>query len=138
MIPDELRFVEIIAVTAKSGSDANTEEQAGDGKELPSTVTVLVRPEQSRLLGRLEAEGEIHLSLVYRGESTKAAQFIEVQDQVLDEMLEEENGGEENDTENVDGEKSYNADSGNSENENAAGTSGSGDTAGDREKNRKR
>lgn len=127
MIPDELRFVEIIAVTAKSGSDANTEEQAGDGKELPSTVTVLVRPEQSRLLGRLEAEGEIHLSLVYRGESTKAAQFIEVQDQVLDEML-EENGGEENGTEGADGEMPYNADSGNSENENAARTSDSGDT----------
>lgn len=134
VIPEELRFVEIIAVTAKSGSDANTEEQAGDAKELPSTVTVLVRPEQSRLLARLEAEGEIHLSLVYRGESTKAAQFIEVQDQVLDEMLGEENGGEENGTEGADGERPYNADSGNSENENAAGISGSGDTAGDREK----
>ena len=127
VIPEELRFVEIIAVTAKSGSDANTKEQAGDAKELPSTVTVLVRPEQSRILARLEAEGEIHLSLVYRGESSKAAQFIEVQDQVLDEML-EENGGEENGTEGADGEMPYNADSGNSENENAAGTSDSGDT----------
>lgn len=58
VIPEELRFVEIIAVTAKSGSDANTKEQAGDAKELPSTVTVLVRPEQSRLLARLEAEGK--------------------------------------------------------------------------------
>ena len=76
MIPAELKYVEVIAVTAKSGDDANTQEQEEE-KELPSTVTVLVRPEQSRLLARLEAEGEIHLSLVYRGDSQKAAQFIE-------------------------------------------------------------
>ncbi len=121
VIPDELRFVEVIAVTAKSGYDANTEEQAGDGKELPSTVTVLVRPEQSRLLARLEAEGEIHLSLVYRGESVKAAKFIEVQDQLLDELQEEETG-----TEDVDTEKSGS--------ENSVDTSASEDSVPDQEK----
>ena len=88
IIPVELKYVEVIAVTAKSGYDANTQEQEEE-KELPSTVTVLVRPEQSRLLARLEAEGEIHLSLVYRGDSQKAAQFIEAQDLVLEELLEE-------------------------------------------------
>lgn len=96
VIPSELKYVEVIAVTAKSGYDANTEDNAEEEKELPSTVTVLVRPEQSRLLARLEAEGEIHLSLVFRGESEKAAKFIEAQDQVLDEMMEEETDGEEN------------------------------------------
>ena len=45
-------------MTAKSGYDANTQEQEEE-KELPSTVTVLVRPEQSRLLARLEAEGHV-------------------------------------------------------------------------------
>lgn len=88
VIPAELKYVEVIAVTAKSGYDANTEEQRTEEeeKELPSTVTILVRPEQSRLLARLEAEGEIHLSLVFRGEAEKASEFIEAQDQVLDEM----------------------------------------------------
>lgn len=95
VIPAELKYVEVIAVTAKSGYDANTEEKAEEEKELPSTVTVLVRPKQSRLLARLEAEGEIHLSLVFRGESEKAAEFIEAQDTVLDEMLAEEKGEEE-------------------------------------------
>lgn len=95
VIPAELKYVEVIAVTAKSGYDANTEGTAEEEKELPSTVTVLVRPKQSRLLARLEAEGEIHLSLVFRGESEKAAKFIEAQDTVLDEMLAEENGEEE-------------------------------------------
>lgn len=95
VIPAELKYVEVIAVTAKSGYDANTEEKAEEEKELPSTVTVMVRPKQSRLLARLEAEGEIHLSLVFRGESEKAAEFIEAQDTVLDEMLAEEKGEEE-------------------------------------------
>lgn len=95
VIPAELKYVEVIAVTAKSGYDANTEEKAEEEKELPSTVTVLVRPKQSRLLARLEAEGEIHLSLVFRGESEKAAEFIKAQDTVLDEMLAEEKGEEE-------------------------------------------
>ena len=92
VIPAELKYVEVIAVTAKSGYDANTEEQRTEEeeKELPSTVTILVRPEQSRLLARLEAEGEIHLSLVFRGEAEKASEFIEAQDQVPDEMKAEE------------------------------------------------
>lgn len=92
VIPAELKYVEVIAVTAKSGYDANTEEQRTEEeeKELPSTVTILVRPEQSRLLARLEAEGEIHLSLVFRGEAEKALEFIKAQDQVLDEMKAEE------------------------------------------------
>lgn len=107
VIPAELKYVEVIAVTAKSGYDANTGEQSEEEKELPSTVTVLVRPEQSKLLARLEAEGEIHLSLVYRGESEKAKQFIEAQDQVLDEMAKAEEGEDEDvsrdENEGVDG-----------------------------------
>lgn len=92
VIPAELKYVEVIAVTAKSGYDANTGEQMteDDEKELPSTVTVLVKPEQSRLLARLEAEGEIHLSLVFRGETEKAAEFINAQDEVLDELYAED------------------------------------------------
>lgn len=91
VIPAELKYVEVIAVTAKSGYDANTGEKTEEEeKELPSTVTVLVKPEQSRLLARLEAEGEIHLSLVFRGETEKAAEFINAQDEVLDELYAEE------------------------------------------------
>lgn len=89
VIPAELKYVEVIAVTAKSGHDANTREavtKEEEEKELPSTVTVLVRPEQSKLLARLEAEGEIHLSLVFRGETAKASKFIEAQDQMFTEV----------------------------------------------------
>lgn len=113
IIPVELKYVEVIAVTAKSSYDANTGEKLSeeDEKELPSTITVLVRPEQSKLLARLEAEGEIHLSLVFRGDADKASEFIKAQDQVLDEMkaAEETDMQEEGATEE-DGQPIMNAD----------------------------
>ena len=99
VIPAELKYVEVIAVTAKSGYDANTEDGAEEEKELPTTVTVLVRPEQSRLLARLEAEGEIHLSLVYRGDLENAKAFIDAQDAVLEQMNKEEETTEAEETE---------------------------------------
>lgn len=112
VIPAELKYVEVIAVTAKSGYDANTEDRTvdEDEKELPSTVTILVRPEQSKLLARLEAEGEIHLSLVFRGDADKALEFIKAQDQVLDEMkANEEAAMQEDGTTEEDGQPVMNA-----------------------------
>lgn len=112
VIPAELKYVEVIAVTAKSGYDANTEDRTvdEDEKELPSTVTILVRPKQSKLLARLEAEGEIHLSLVFRGDADKALEFIKAQDQVLDEMkADEEAAMQEDGTTEEDGQPVMNA-----------------------------
>lgn len=99
VIPPELQYVEVIAVTADSGADANTGEQMeeGEDRELPDTVTLLVTPEQSLVLAELEAEGDIHLSLVYRGTQENAAEFVAAQDAVLAELYapEEEMGSEE-------------------------------------------
>lgn len=88
VIPPELQYVEVIAVTANSGYDANTgEREDGDSeRELPTTVTLLVAPEQSRILAELEAEGRLHLSLVYRGDAENTAKFITAQDAVLEEL----------------------------------------------------
>ena len=84
VIPPELQYVEVIAVTAGSGYDANTGEQVdSEEKELPSTVTLLVTPEQSKILAMLEADGNLHISLVYRGSKENAAKFIEAQQAVL-------------------------------------------------------
>lgn len=91
VIPQELQYVEVIAVTASSGDDANLENrEEKEEKELPSTVTLLIRPEQSKILARLEEEGTIHLALVYRGMGENAAKFIEAQDIILDELKEAE------------------------------------------------
>lgn len=90
VIPPELQYVEVIAVTANSGYDASTDTQSGDGesdeKELPGTVTLLVTPEQSKILAELEADGKAHLSLVYRGEAEQTAVFITAQEAVLAEL----------------------------------------------------
>lgn len=88
VIPPELQYVEVIAVTANSGYDANTGEQADEDadKELPGTVTLLVTPEQSKILAELEAEGKLHVSLVYRGDKVNVAKFVEAQEAVLLEL----------------------------------------------------
>lgn len=88
VIPAELQYVEVIAVTANSGYDANTGEELEEraDRELPGTVTLLVTPEQSKVLAELEADGKLHLSLVYRGDAASAGQFIEAQEQVLEEL----------------------------------------------------
>lgn len=97
VIPPELQYVEVIAVTASSGSDANTGNTDTEERELPSAVTLLVTPEQSKILAMLEADGKLHVSLVYRGTRENAARFLEAQQLVLDELyrVEEEAENEE-------------------------------------------
>ena len=77
VIPEELKYVEVISVTASSGYDANQREDEtssakDEEKELPSTVTLLVSPAQGNILAELEVDGKSHLSLVYRGDAQKA------------------------------------------------------------------
>lgn len=86
VIPPELTYVEVIGVTASTGYDTGTGEQnkdGGEGRELPAAVTLLVAPEQAKILAELEAEGKLHLSLVYRGTKEIAAQFTELQDKLI-------------------------------------------------------
>ena len=49
-------------------------------------ATVLVAPEQARLLAELEQKGKIHAALVFRGDSTQARKFLEEQRKVLEEL----------------------------------------------------
>ena len=88
VIPPELKYVEVISVTASNGYDANTGEQKekskADERELPSTVTLLVTPEQGNILASLEADGGIHLSLVYRGVPENSKKFLDIQTNILE------------------------------------------------------
>ncbi|QWU13171.1 pilus assembly protein CpaB [Paenibacillus sophorae] len=84
-MPPELQYVEVLAVTASSGQDAQSNSNAPadkeeDEKELPSTLTLLVLPEQAQLLADLENKGKLHAALVYRGDAVTAQQFIDKQD----------------------------------------------------------
>ena len=87
VVPEELQYVEVIAVTDKKGNDDETVTVKPDGEEeteLPETVTLLVTPEQANILAELEAEGEIHVALVYRGTAENAQKFISAQEKTLD------------------------------------------------------
>lgn len=99
VVPDELQHVEVIAVTDKKGNDDETVTVKPDGEEeteLPETVTLLVTPEQANILAELEAEGEIHVALVYRGTAENAQKFISAQEKFLEELATEKDNEKEN------------------------------------------
>lgn len=99
VVPDELQYVEVIAVTDKKGNDDETVTVKPDGEEeteLPETVTLLVTPEQANILAELEAEGEIHVVLVYRGTAENAQKFISAQEKFLEELATEKDNEKEN------------------------------------------
>lgn len=101
VIPSELKYVEVISVTASSGYDANTGEQiVEDDRELPSTVTLLVTPEQGNILAELEADSKSHLSLVYRGTPENTRKFIEIQEEIIEEIYSEAEKEESKETDN--------------------------------------
>jgi pilus assembly protein CpaB len=89
VIPPELTYVEVIGVTASTGFDTDSKKSSGDTgkdgdeKQLPATVTLLVSPEQAKILAELEADGKLHLSLVYRGSKENVAKFTDLQDKVI-------------------------------------------------------
>lgn len=100
LIPPELKYVEVISVTASNGYDANTDEKEekpkADERELPSTVTLLVTPEQGNILAELEADGGIHLCLVYRGAPYNTKKFLDMQTNILEELYPKEKEVSEN------------------------------------------
>lgn len=90
VIPPELTYVEVIGVTASSGNDtdqtkteSNKSDSGDEEKQLPATVTLLATSDQAKILAELESEGNIHLSLVYRGGKDKADEFLATQDKLL-------------------------------------------------------
>ncbi|MCM1276942.1 MAG: Flp pilus assembly protein CpaB [Lachnospiraceae bacterium] len=98
VVPEELQYVEVIAVTDSKGNDDETVTVKPDGEEeteLPETLTLLVTPMQANILAELEAEGEIHVALVYRGTAENAQKFISAQEKYL-EVIASENEKEEN------------------------------------------
>lgn len=81
-LPPELQYVELLAVTASNGLDAQTTSptaKADEEKELPSTLTLLVLPQQAQLLADLESKGRLHATLVFRGDPHTAKAFTEKQ-----------------------------------------------------------
>lgn len=82
-IMPELQYVEVLAATTSSGLDAQQSSQSDeeqDEQALPSTLTLLVLPEQAQLLADLENKSKLHAALVYRGDASTAKAFTDQQD----------------------------------------------------------
>lgn len=90
IIPAGLTYVKVITTTTKDGFDKDEVTPNEDGTyELPTTVTLLVNPEQAKMLVEYENTGIIHADLVYRGDSKTAHKFLDAQDLYF-ELLEAE------------------------------------------------
>lgn len=81
-LPPELQYVEVLSVTTSKGLDAQatTNDQNENERELPSTLTLFVRPEQAVLLTDIENKGKLHAALVYRGDEATAQLFLDKQE----------------------------------------------------------
>lgn len=122
--PEQLQYVQVLAVTSGTGMDtdeyANKEDESIEkDKELPSTITLRVSPEQAKLLAELEVKGKIHVVFVYRGSEDNSEKFLKEQAKILsgnEEQVVQENNVENNEasidvktTENTIGEDDGNA-----------------------------
>ena len=79
-IPQMLQYVKVLAVTTDIAQDYNAQAES---EALPSTVTVLVTPEQATLLADLELNSTLHLALVSRGDAQKAEELLQLQQDLL-------------------------------------------------------
>lgn len=101
-IPEELKYVEIISVSDTSGYDVGSNEEA---KKIGSTVTLLVREEQSLILANAEGLNDIHFQLVYRGNDERKQKLLEEQRRIIKgeplEKIESDTKSTEKSTENI-------------------------------------
>lgn len=86
VVPVELQYVKVLAVTNNQGLDKTT-HMTGEEGELPSTVTLAVNPTQARMLAELEEKSKIHFTLVYRGSQENAQKFLDEQEGVINRIL---------------------------------------------------
>lgn len=92
-VPDipELHFVKVLAVTDQHGYDTDYEQPdiLEAEKRQTASVTLLVSPQQARLLTLYENDGSIHIALVSRGNPELAEELLARQEETLTAIIEE-------------------------------------------------
>lgn len=88
LTPPELKYVKVLAVTLGTGADkeykSGEKKSGGNEKELPATLTLLVNFEQAKVLAGLEKNGNLHVTLVYRGAKANGDKFLAAQDRYFE------------------------------------------------------
>jgi pilus assembly protein CpaB len=91
IMPANLQYVKVLAATTETGNDSDRsslqkdKNSTSEKDNLPSTLTLLVTPEQAKSLVDYETNGILHASLVYRGSNGNAQKFLDIQDKYLKE-----------------------------------------------------
>jgi pilus assembly protein CpaB len=99
--PGELRYIKLLAATTDKGTDTdqtkNTEDKGSsdDNDNIPSTLTLLVTPEQRTMLVDYENNGKLYASFVYRGSAQEAKKFLDMEDEYLIANKNKVNGAQE-------------------------------------------
>jgi pilus assembly protein CpaB len=86
MIPPELQYIKVLAVTSNNGVDttsSNMDEDNNGEQSMPSTVTLLANTTQGKTLAALEANGKIHIALVCRGNEERVNNLLDYQDMII-------------------------------------------------------
>ena len=96
MIPKELQYVKVLAVTTSEGADRVYNQKQTNEKdkeqELPSTITLLVNRTQAKLLADLEQKSKIHVSLIYRGSEENSQKFLDEQKKLINDNKDSNTG----------------------------------------------
>ena len=89
IIPEELKYVEVLSTTNNLGSDIEDLDDKTSENELYQTITVLVSDEQAKQIAKAEATKQIYVELVYRGNRKVASYLLGKQNEILDVMYPE-------------------------------------------------
>ena len=83
VMPPQLRYLRVVTTTTSGGVDREKVTAREDGSiPSPATVTLLVSPEQARLIAGSE-ERKISCALVYRGDEEVCQIFLSAQEEYL-------------------------------------------------------
>jgi len=92
IIPSELQYVKVLAVTNQLAEDQKNEtlDKDDDEKKLPKTITFLANEQQVKRLVDIETNGLAHVSFVFRGDEEAINEFLQKQDKLIEKMEEQE------------------------------------------------
>lgn len=84
-IPDELQYVEVLAVTTAKGTDITEKDQNNNVEKevIYETVTLLVDRKQALVLTKINQLEHIHVALVSRGNEERKEMLLKEQEKIL-------------------------------------------------------
>ena len=83
IIPEELKYIEVLSTTNDDGKDIDTIDEKEDDNKMYQTITALVSDEQAKLIAKAETTKQIYVELVYRGNKKVTNYLLNRQQEIL-------------------------------------------------------